>query len=163
MRFLPWLLVVLLAPGPAATAQRLSGDVIPEHYTLWFAPDLTKDTFRGRTTINARTVASGRSLTLHAAELSFGEVKITAGGRTQTATVTMNDKDEMATLSVADPIGEGPVTIDITYTGVLNDKLRGFYRSAANGRKYAVSQLEATDARLAAAVFEDFLLHYKAS
>ena len=67
----------------------------------------------------------------------------------------MNDKDETATLSVAEPIGEGPVTIDIAYTGILNDKLRGFYRSAANGRKYAVSQLEATDARRAFPSFDE--------
>ena len=33
---------------------------------------------------------------------------------------------------------EGPATIQITYTGILNDKLRGFYLSKANGRSYAV-------------------------
>jgi aminopeptidase N len=147
-------LTFLLTPD-GATAQRLSGDVIPEHYTLWFAPDLNNDTFRGRTTINARSVTSGRSLTLHAAELSFGEVTITAGGRTQKAIVTTNPRDETATLTVAEPIGEGDVTIDISYTGILNDKLRGFYRSTANGRKYAVSQLEATDARRAFPSFDE--------
>src|SRR5262245_1779268 len=150
MRYLGFALALVLWLTPAsAVAQRLSGDVIPEHYTLWFAPDLTRDTFRGRATIDARTVTSGRSVTLHAAELSFGEVTITAGGRTQKATVTTNAKDETATLTVAEPIGEGAITIDISYTGILNDKLRGFYRSTANGRKYAVSQLEATDARRA--------------
>jgi aminopeptidase N len=156
MRYLGPLFALLFFLAPAgAGAQRLSGDVIPEHYTLWFAPDLNKDTFRGRTTIDARTTTSGRSLTLHAAELSFGEVTITAGGRTQKATVTMNEKDETATLTVAEPIGEGAVTIDISYTGILNDKLRGFYRSTANGRKYALSQLEATDARRAFPSFDE--------
>jgi len=154
MRYLVCLVALLLTPA-SALAQRLSGDVIPEHYTLWFAPDLAKDTFRGRTTIEARTVTSGRSLTLHAAELAFGEVKITAGGRTQTATVTTNPQQETATLTVAEPIAEGPITIDVTYTGILNDKLRGFYRSTANGRKYAVSQLEATDARRAFPSFDE--------
>ncbi len=155
MRFVTWLFILLLALAQTAAAQRLSGDVIPEHYTLWFQPDLVKDTFRGRTTIQARTVTSGRSLTLHAAEMTFGEVRVTAGGRTQTATVTMNQEQETATLTVAEPIGEGAVTIDISYTGILNDKLRGFYRSAANGRKYAVSQLEATDARRAFPSFDE--------
>ena len=156
MRFIARLVAVALVAAPGvASAQRLSGDVIPEHYTLWFAPDLTKDTFRGKTRIDARSTTGGRSLTLHAAELSFGEVTITAGGRTQTATVTMNEKDETATLTVPEPIGEGAVTIDIAYTGVLNDKLRGFYRSTANGRKYAVSQLEATDARRAFPSFDE--------
>ena len=33
------------------------------------------------------------------------------------------------------------------YTGILNDHLRGLYLSQANNRRYAVTQLEATDAR----------------
>jgi aminopeptidase N len=49
----------------------------------------------------------------------------------------------------------GPATIRIEYTGVLNDKLRGFYISRANGRKYAVSQMEATDARRAFPCFDE--------
>ena len=49
----------------------------------------------------------------------------------------------------------GPATIRITYTGILNDKLRGFYLSKANGRKYAVSQMEATDARRAFPSFDE--------
>jgi aminopeptidase N len=155
MRRFPCILGVFLLLAPPALAQRLSGDVVPDHYNLWFAPDLATDTFRGHTRIDARSVTSGRSLTLHAAELTFGEVRITAGGKTQTATVTMNPQQETATLTVAEPIAEGPVSIDIAYTGVLNDKLRGFYKSVANGRKYAVSQLEATDARRAFPSFDE--------
>ena len=49
----------------------------------------------------------------------------------------------------------GAATIRITYTGILNDKLRGFYLSKANGRKYAVSQMEATDARRAFPSFDE--------
>ena len=46
-------------------------------------------------------------------------------------------------------IPAGRASIHITYTGILNDKLRGFYLSKANGRRYAVTQMEATDARRA--------------
>ena len=46
-------------------------------------------------------------------------------------------------------IPAGPASIHITFTGILNDKLRGFYLSEANGRRYAVTQMEATDARRA--------------
>jgi len=148
-------LALFLLSCVGASAQRLNGDVIPEHYGLWFAPDLAAATFKGRATITARTVTSTRAVTLHATELTLGDVRITAGGRTQTATVSMDAARETATLTVPEPLAEGPVTIDISYTGVLNDKLRGFYKSVANGRTYAVTQMEPTDARRAFPSFDE--------
>ena len=144
----------MLLASPAA-AQRLSDTVVPEHYTLWFAPDLEKETFRGRETIQAVVTQPTASVTLHAAEIQFGEVRITSGGRTQTARVTMDPKAETATFTVPQRLAEGPVTIEVTYTGILNDKLRGFYISKADGRKYAVTQMEATDARRAFPSFDE--------
>ena len=61
----------------------------------------------------------------------------------------------MAVLTVPVRLPAGPATIRITYTGLLNDKLRGFYLSKANGRSYAVSQMEATDARRAFPCFDE--------
>ena len=146
--------LVLLCAAPAY-AQRLPDTVVPEHYTLWFAPDLEKETFRGRETIQGVVTQPSTSITLHAAEIKFGEVKVTSGGRTQTARVTTDAKNETATFTVPQRLSEGPVTIEVTYDGLLNDKLRGFYISKANGRKYAVSQMEATDARRAFPSFDE--------
>src|SRR5687768_3972036 len=147
--------VLALVIAVPATAQRLSDTVVPEHYTLWFAPDLEKETFRGRETIRAVVTQPTTSVTLHAADIQFGEVRITSGGRTQTARVTTDPKAETATFTVPQRLAEGPVTIEVTYTGILNDKLRGFYISKANGRKYAVTQMEATDARRAFPSFDE--------
>ena len=153
-------LLVLLYAIPAA-AQRLPGNVTPEHYTLSFAPDLQNETFRGRESIRVTVAEPTTSITLHAAEIQFGEVTITSGGRTQKARVTTDARSETATFTVPDRLGEGPATIQIAYTGILNDKLRGFYISKANGRKYAVTQLEATDARRAFPSFDEPI--YKAT
>ena len=80
-------IVLLAAASPSpASAQRLPAGVTPEHYTLWFAPDLDKATFRGRAEIACGSTRRPRAVTLHAAEITFGEVEIDAGGRTQTAT-----------------------------------------------------------------------------
>jgi aminopeptidase N len=148
------LLAVLTMASPAA-AQRLSGTVVPTRYTLWFAPDLTLNTFRGRDTIQVQVKTASTSITLHAAEIEFGEVTIAAAGRTQTARVTLDAKSETATLTVPQAVPAGPATIQIVFTGTLNDKLRGFYLSRANGRKYAVTQMEATDARRAFPSFDE--------
>ena len=155
MRDVLVLLALILAGAQPAAAQRLTDAVIPEHYTLWFAPDLAKETFRGRATIRAVATQASNSITLHSAELEFGEVKITSGGRTQIARVTTNPDAETATFTVPQQLSEGPVSIEVTYNGILNDKLRGFYLSEANGRKYAVSQMEATDARRAFPSFDE--------
>jgi aminopeptidase N len=159
---LRWIVVgfALLLSAPAA-AQRLPGTVLPEHYTLAFAPDLDKETFRGRESIRVTVTEPTTTVTLHAAEIEFGDVTITAGGRTQKARVTVDPAKETATFTVPERLAEGPATIDVTYTGVLNDKLRGFYISKANGRKYAVTQLEATDARRAFPSFDEPI--YKAT
>ena len=154
MRHFLTVLAFVAAAVPAA-AQRLTEKVVPEHYTLWFAPDLEKETFRGRETIRAIVTAPTTSITLHAAEIEYGDVRITSGGRTQTARVTTNAADETATFTVPQRIAEGPVSIEIAYTGILNDKLRGFYISRANGRKYAVTQMEATDGRRAFPSFDE--------
>jgi aminopeptidase N len=139
----------------AASAQRLSDAVTPEHYTLWFAPDLEKETFRGRAAIRVALRAPSRSITLHAAEIQFGDVTIVAAGLTQNAQVALDAKAETATLTVPQEIPAGPAAIQIAYTGILNDKLRGFYISRANGRKYGVTQMEATDARRAFPSFDE--------
>jgi puromycin-sensitive aminopeptidase len=147
-------LILLIATVPAS-AQRLSGDVVPERYDLWFAPDFETDTFRGRTTIVVDVLKATTDVTLHAAELTFVDVTIESGGQAQDADVAFDLDAETATLHVPNTLETGPATIQIIYTGILNDRLRGFYLSETNGRKYAVTQLEATDARRAFPSFDE--------
>src|SRR4029079_3313631 len=142
-------LLALMVTASPAIAQRLPSGVTPTHYTLWFAPDLERATFRGRETIDVTLQRPTTTITLNAAEIDFGDVTIDAGGRKQTARVTLNEKNEMATLTVPQAMPAGRASVQITYTGILNDQLRGFYLSNANGRRYAVTQMEATDARRA--------------
>ena len=154
MKALASLVIVLLIGMPVA-AQRLADTVVPEHYSLWFAPDLEKETFRGRASIDVVLAEASSTVTFHAADIDFEEVMITSAGRRWTARVTTDEAAQTATLTVPEPVAEGRATIDITYKGRLNDKLRGFYISKANGRKYAVTQLEATDARRAFPSFDE--------
>ena len=147
--------LTLLAFAAPAAAQRLSGDVIPEHYTLWFAPDLEKATFQGRESIRVQLRAPAREITLHAVDMAFGEVTIEATDLTQAARVTLDARAETVTLRVPRLIPAGTATIRIAYGGILNDKLRGFYLSRANGRRYAVTQMEPTDARRAFPSFDE--------
>ncbi|MGB0034695.1 MAG: M1 family metallopeptidase [Candidatus Acidiferrales bacterium] len=141
------ILAAILAVAPIAAAQRLPELATPEHYQLTIATDFEKEKFSGDETIQIRVLKPTSSITLNAAEITFAEVTIASGGQTQTAKVTPDEKNEMASFAVEKPLPAGPATIHIRYTGILNGQLRGLYLSKANGRKYAISQLENTDAR----------------
>ena len=73
MRKFVFALAVLALWTDAAFAQRLPVTVTPTHYTLWFAPDLQKATFRGRETIEVTVPNPTTSVTLNAAEMEWPE------------------------------------------------------------------------------------------
>jgi aminopeptidase N len=137
----------ILALAPVAGAQRLPELATPENYQLTIDVNLDKENFTGDETIAIRVLKPTSTIVLNAAEITFGEATITAGGKTQTAKVTPDENKQMATLAFEQLLAAGAATLHIRYTGILNGQLRGLYLSKANNRKYAVSQLENTDAR----------------
>jgi len=138
-----------------ASAQRLPETVVPDNYTISLAPDFTRDRFTGEETIHVRILKPTTTITLNSLEIDFSECSVTSAGSTQLAKVSLDNENQMATLSVSKPVAAGPASIHIRYIGALNDKLRGFYLSKANNRKYAVTQFEATDARRAFPSFDE--------
>jgi aminopeptidase N len=141
------LVVVVLLSAAPLEAQRLPRTVVPDHYDIAITPDLATATFAGTTRIRVRLDKPSTEIVVNAAEIAFEAVTIAAAGRTQTAKVTLDAAREQATLTVAESIPAGAAEISITYRGILNGQLRGLYLSHANNRRYAVTQLEATDAR----------------
>ncbi len=139
-----------------AAAQRLPEVARPDNYKLTFAPDLEKAKFEGDETITLRLLKPTSEITLNAVDIDFHEVTVTSGGRTQKAKVTPEKEKEMVVLSVEKPLAAGPVTVHITYSGILNNEMRGLYLGKDDhGRKYAASQFEATDARRAFPSFDE--------
>ena len=139
-----------------AAAQRLPEAAVPENYKLSFTPDLDKATFEGDETISVRVLMPTSEITLNAVDIDFHEVTITSGGATQKASGTYEKEKEMVVLTVAKSLPAGPATIHITYSGILNSEMRGFYLGKdEQGRKYAATQFESTDARRAFPSFDE--------
>jgi aminopeptidase N len=139
-----------------AAAQRLPEVARPENYKLTFTPDLDKAKFEADETMAIRVLKSTSEITLNAVDIDFHDVTVTSGGATQKAKVTPEKDKEMVVLTVEKPLAAGPATVHITYTGILNDEMRGLYLGKDDkGRKYAASQFEATDARRAFPSFDE--------
>ena len=149
-------LTFALAAFSLAAAQRLPEVAVPENYKLTFTPDLDKAAFEGDETISIRVLKPTSEITLNAVDIDFHEVTITSGGNTQKAKVTPEKDKEMVVLAVEKPLPAGAATVHITYTGILNDEMRGLYLGKDDqGRKYAATQFESTDARRAFPSFDE--------
>src|SRR5580693_7632808 len=139
-----------------ASAQRLRELARPDSYKLTFNPDLEKATFEGDETIAIRVLKPTSEIKLNSADIEFHDVTVTTGGSTQKAKVTAEKENEMIVLSVEKPLAAGPATIHVTYSGILNSEMRGFYLGKDDqGRKYAATQFESTDARRAFPSFDE--------
>src|SRR5271165_5494537 len=146
----------LLLTFSLANAQRLPEIARPENYKLTFTPDLDSAKFDGDETISIQVIKPTSEITLNAVDIDFHDVTVTSGGATQKAKVTPDKEKEMVVLGVEKQLAAGPATIHINYTGTLNSEMRGFYLGKDDqGRKYAATQFESTDARRAYPSFDE--------
>jgi aminopeptidase N len=152
---LPLLTFLFLSPVSTLLAQRLPSTVSPEHYSLTLTPDLKTATFSGVETIDVTASEPVNTITLNSTEIAFQSVTATFAGKKQTASVTLDAKKEQATFNFPAKLPAGKVKLDIHYTGILNNELRGFYLSKTDRRNYAVTQFEPTDARRAFPSFDE--------
>ena len=145
-----------------ASAYRLPGNVLPTKYSLTLTPTLTDFTFSGHETIDIQVTESTDRIAVNAIELEIADVQITLeDGTSLTAKdISLDEKFETATFTFDRDIPTGTAALHINFTGMLNDQLRGFYRSqytSAEGEKryLATTQFEATDARRAFPCWDD--------
>ncbi|MCA9804604.1 MAG: M1 family metallopeptidase [Cyanobacteria bacterium HKST-UBA02] len=142
--------------SPALDAEiRLPRNVVPSHYDLTFRPDLTAFTFSGEEVVDIEVLEPTGTIKLNVKELKLKKVfVVSADGTRLDGKVTVDEKAEIATITFAGILGAGQWKFHATFDGVLNDKLKGFYRShwtdeAGEKHTIATTQFEATDARRA--------------
>ncbi len=134
---------------------RLPTTVVPQRYELTLAPDLANWTFTGEEKISINVREPVREIVLNAAELELQSVELRlADGKVLPGRPSLDAENEQATLSFSENVPAGRHELQIKFSGILNDKLHGFYRSTykdENGqeRRLASTQFESTDARRA--------------
>ncbi len=142
-------------------AYRLPRTAIPSKYEISLTPDLTKFTFAGEETIHLDIKQPVKEITLNAIEINIQKATvISTSGKEQTGKISLDEKLERATFSFDEAIPKGQAKLSIEFTGILNDKLHGFYRSTykdekGNEKVLATTQFEAADARRAFPCFDE--------
>jgi puromycin-sensitive aminopeptidase len=142
----------------AAQNVRLSKNVIPTKYDIQLRPDFESFTFEGIETITVSILKKTRTLTLHSKELEIETAQI--GGKEKLfAEISYNEKNETVDFSFPQFIPVGKKKLVLVFKGILNDKMRGFYKSTYmdvdKERNIATTQFEATDARRAFPCFDE--------
>jgi puromycin-sensitive aminopeptidase len=128
---------------------------LPSRYELTLAPDLEAASFDGVESVSVQVTEPVTEIVLNAVDLTVDDAWLERGdGGRVAAAVSLDPEAERATLALATTVEPGPATVHLRFHGVLNDKLRGFYRSTfegADGRRHtlAVTQMEASHARRA--------------
>lgn len=133
---------------------RLPGHVVPARYDLRLTPDLPSASFRGEVAISIDVREPAQEVVLNAAELRVSAAACEYGGREGRPEVVLDEAAERLHLRFAEALPKGPARLRLEFQGVLNDKLRGFYRTryrhpSGDDHWLAATQFEATDARRA--------------
>src|SRR5688572_32534553 len=134
---------------------RLPRSVEPRRYDLVLAPDIPAARFTGSARIEVEVLEPVEAIVLNALELDVTHATLTGtDGRVLAGSVTLDDDEQQATIALSETAQPGPWVLDTSFSGTLNDKLRGFYRSTfkdddGNEHVIATTQFEATDARRA--------------
>ena len=140
---------------PSTDAVTLPQNVQPRRYRLRLQPDLDSFTFSGDQMVDIEILEPASSITLNAVDLVVRGASVNVNGTAIAAgTISLDSANETATLEFGQELPTGPARLDMSFTGVLNDKLLGFYRSEyvsqdGQTRYLATTQFEATDARRA--------------
>ncbi|KAG5192903.1 membrane alanyl aminopeptidase [Tribonema minus] len=140
----------------AAGRVLLPPHVEPRKYNLRLEPDLERFSYEGLVKVDVEVVTSTNTITVHSKDIAVHEVSFTPGqqGSAPIAAIALAFDLKLTTLSMTFPtdLPAGPGTLEIRFTGTLNNQMAGFYRSgytAADGEKrmMASTQFEALDAR----------------
>ncbi|KAL9442141.1 hypothetical protein AB3S75_020621 [Citrus x aurantiifolia] len=135
---------------------RLPKFAVPKRYDIRLTPDLTSCKFGGSVAIDVDVVGDTKFIVLNAADLTINNRSVSFTNKASSKAleptkVELVEADEILVLEFAETLPTGMGVLAIGFEGVLNDKMKGFYRSSYehNGEKknMAVTQFEPADAR----------------
>ncbi|MBI3633025.1 MAG: M1 family metallopeptidase [Candidatus Vogelbacteria bacterium] len=143
-----------MAKKKAKKSVLLPSYIKPERYRLMIHPNLMDFSFKCEETIYLRTEKATREIALHGVDLKITKATLVSDGKEIVASkISYKPLEDKILFTFAKSIPKGNVELHFNFTGEINDKMAGFYRSkyVVNGENkfLATTQFEATDARRA--------------
>jgi puromycin-sensitive aminopeptidase len=140
----------MVAPLSELDPYRLPEGIRPSRYDVLLRPSLADASFGGSVRIDLRVDDTTDELVLNADELTITSCEVDGAA----ATWRLEPETQRLFVTPATAIAEGTSVLTIEFDGVLNDKLRGFYRSTyvdddGVEQVIAATQMQATDCRRA--------------
>ena len=128
----------------------------PIRYDLHLKIDPRRERFRGEARVELSVDRRIRKILLHAVDLDIDRIEL----KDRRGPVPVRDwvgrpKDEILEVRLGRGLEPGTPTLRIAYTGPIRPDLRGLYLARSGRRRYAVTQLEATDARRVFPCFDE--------
>ena len=127
----------------------LSPDVQPVHYKLEITPDLDRLEFLGNEKIDVVVSASTKSVTLHCKEIDIQSVSFTSKDATSAPVaveqIAYHLKDTTVTFIFDGELAVGEGVLDISFRGILNGDMAGFYKSSysdVDGKKMTMASTQ---------------------
>ncbi len=136
------------------SSYRLAKTVVPRRYEITITPDIASGSFSGTEQIEFTVLEPVTELVLNAAELEISNARIHERGvHIAPSQIDMDAEWERVHIHLNEPLDAGSLTLELDFSGSLDQKLRGFYKSVYHrdgvAHAVAVTQFEATDARRA--------------
>lgn len=151
---------------------RLPKHVKPINYKITLTPGIKVTTktgdeedvvykFTGREEVKVNVLHSTDRIVLHSANLEIHSASfVTKKGKRLEGTVTLDPKNEFAIITFNGIVPAGKGKLEMSFTGIHNTKLKGFYLSqwkdeAGETHNIYTTQFESTDARQAFPCFDE--------
>ncbi|XP_058757749.1 aminopeptidase M1-like [Vicia villosa] len=112
---------------------RLSNFVVPKRYDIKLKSDLIECRFYGSVVFNLDIITATHFIVLNAAELTIGNDAISFTNCHfskvfKPSKVELFEDDEILVLEFPEGISIGLGVLTIQFDGILNDRMKGFYR-----------------------------------
>ncbi|KAJ1919335.1 hypothetical protein H4219_002023 [Mycoemilia scoparia] len=149
---------------PKEERELLPTTVVPRHYDLSLTPDLVKHTYHGHVSIDLDVTESTSQIILHATYLEIEKATFSSDsldGALPATKFDFNKENETLTLGFDQEIKAGTKgKLSLSFTGILNNEMAGFYRSSykdaeGNTKYLGTTQFEPTSARRAFPCFDE--------